>query len=139
MKSTKVLANCILACAVMSLLLASQSTSAQPQPGQAEVRAVKGKATYTTNGVDAMPLRVGTMLRSASTINTGPESTVDLFLGISAGVVRVGENTTLSLDKLTITDTGADTAVEVQLNLPDGDMYFNVNKLSKASRYEIKM
>jgi hypothetical protein len=27
----------------------------------------------------------------------------------------------------------------VQLHLPDGEMYFNVNKLSKASRYEIKM
>jgi hypothetical protein len=32
-----------------------------------------------------------------------------------------------------------DTAVEVELDLPDGDIYFNVNKLSKASRYEVKM
>src|SRR5262249_41571943 len=43
------------------------------------------------------------------------------------------------LEKLTLTETGVDTAVDVQLHLPEGEMYFNVNKLSKASRYEIKL
>src|SRR5438552_16988513 len=59
-------------------------------------------------------------------------------MGKSAGFIRVAENTTLALDKLAFTETGADTAVEVQLNLPDGTMLGNVNKLSAASRYEIK-
>jgi hypothetical protein len=108
-------------------------------PGRAEVRSVKGTATYSTNGGAARPLRVGLILGSGSTVRTGPNATVDLFLGISAGIVRVAENSTVAFDKLTLTDTGADTAVEVQLHLPDGEMYFNVNKLSKASRYEIKM
>jgi hypothetical protein len=79
------------------------------------------------------------ILRSGTTIRTGSNSNVDLFLGASAGVVRVGESSTVSFDKLTLTDTGTDTAVEVQVNLSDGEMYFKVNKLSKASRYEIKM
>lgn len=79
------------------------------------------------------------ILRSGSTIRTGSDSIVDLFLGVSAGVVRVGENSTVAFDKLTLTETGADTAVEVQVHLSDGEMYFKVNKLSKASRYEIKM
>jgi hypothetical protein len=43
------------------------------------------------------------------------------------------------LTKLDQTQTGAEGAVDVQLNLPEGEMYFNVNKLSQASRYEIKM
>lgn len=111
----------------------------QTVPGKAEVRAISGSATYSVGGAPGQPLKVGTILGGGTTIKTGPESTVDLFLGNSAGVVRVAEKSTLSLDKLALTDTGADTAVEVQLNLPDGQMFFNVNKISQASRYEIKV
>jgi len=117
----------------------SSPVIADTVPGRAEVRSVKGVATYSTNGGPAKPLRVGIILRSGSTIRTGTNSTVDLFLGVSAGIVRVGEGSTVAFDKLTLTDTGADTAVEVQLHVPDGELYFKVNKLSKASRYEIKM
>ncbi len=124
---------------LFATLTISSSVLAGAVPGRAEVRAVKGTATYSTNGGPAKPLKVGMILRSGSTIKTGSSSTVDLFLGVSAGVVRVAEDSTVSFDKLTLTDTGADTAVEVQLHLPDGEMYFKVNKLSKASRYEIKM
>ncbi len=92
-----------------------------------------------TNGSPARPLTAGLRLHSGATIKTGPGSVVDLFFGSSAGTLRVTENSVLALDKLTLTDTGVDTAVEVELELPDGDIYFNVNKLSKASRYEVKM
>ncbi len=125
-----------------ALIGLEHSFSAQPIPGRAEVRSVKGLATYvvsSTNGSPAKPLRVGTILRSGHTIKTATNSTVDLFLGTSTGVIRIAENTTLTLDLLTLTDTGAEIKVEVQLDLPDGEMYFNVNKLSKPSRYEIKM
>ena len=124
---------------LLGLLGAASFASAETFPGRAEVRAIKGTATYATNGGPARSLKVGAVLTSPTVVKTGPQSTVDLFLGTSAGVIRIAENSTLSLDKLAITDTGADTAVEIQLNLPDGDMYFNVNKISKASRYEIKM
>ena len=111
----------------------------QTMPGKAEVRAVSGTATYSVGGAPGQPLKVGLVLGTGTTIKTGPDSTVDLFLGNSAGVIRVADRSTLSLDKLALTDTGADTAVEVQLNLPDGQLFFNVNKLSQASRYEIKV
>ena len=120
-------------------VFSSRILAADTVPGRAEVRGVKGSATYSTNGGPAKPLRVGVILRSGYTIRTGSNSTVDLFLGVSAGIVRVAENSTVAFDKLTLTDTGADTAVEVQMHLPDGEMYFKVNKLSKASRYEIKL
>ena len=45
----------------------------------------------------------------------------------------------MGLDKLTLTDTGADTVVEVQLNLPEGTILGNVGKLSAASKYEVKV
>lgn len=108
-------------------------------PWRAQVQSLKGKATWSTNSETAQPLKVNAIVPPGSTIKTGPDSSVDLFLGHSAGVVRLGPDTTLSLDKLTMTDTGGDKVVDVQLNLPVGDMYFNVNKLSKASRYEIKV
>lgn len=92
-----------------------------------------------TNGGPARPLREGLILRSGSTIKTGSNSAVDLFMGVNAGVVRVGENSTVTIDKFMVENTGADTAVDVQLHVPNGEIYFNVNKLSKASRYEVKM
>ena len=113
--------------------------TAETIPWRAQVQSVRGKATWNTNGGPVLPLKVNSILTSGTTIKTGPESGVDLFLGQSAGVVRVGDNTTFSLDKLALTDTGAEKAVDIQLGLPGGEMFFNVNKLSKASRYEIKV
>lgn len=130
---------CKLVAMVAGVLVLSFSLQAQTQPSKAEVRAVKGTATYTVAGGPAQPLKVGTILPAGSVVKTSAGSMVDLFLGNSAGVVRVTENTTLGLDKLTLTDTGADTVVEVQLNLPDGTILGNVNKLSAASKYEVKV
>jgi hypothetical protein len=108
-------------------------------PGKAVVRAVSGDATFATAGSAAAPLKVGATLYSGTTIKTSGGAVVDLFLGNSAGVVRVAENSTLSIDKLVSTETGADSVVEVQLNLPDGTIWGNANKLSAASKYEIKV
>jgi hypothetical protein len=127
--SITVIGACVLACTL----------HAQTTPGKAEVRGIKGNAVYSVGGGPSMPLKVGTVLPSGAVVKTGPDSSVDLFLGSNAGVIRVTENSTLGLDKLAMTDTGADTVVEVQLNLPEGTILGNVNKLSAASRYEIKM
>src|SRR5437867_3443943 len=117
MRLTQVLANRFLAAVCLFAAFSLQiPTSAQTQPGRAEVRAFKGTVTYTTNGSGAKPLKVGTILSSGATLRTGPDSTVDLFLGSSAGILRIGEKTSLSVDKLALTETGADTVVEVQLN-----------------------
>lgn len=125
--------------AVMVVGLAIHLHAQQTQPGRAEVRGVEGSAVYAPPGGTPMPLKTGTILQTGTTIKTGKKSTVDLFLGNSAGVLRVTENTTLVLDKLLFTDTGADTVVEVQLNLPEGTILGNVNKLSGASKFEIKV
>ena len=140
MKATKSTAGNF-ALAATLLLAASLATDlrAQTMQGRAEVRAIKGSAVYSTESQPAVPLKVGAVLPAGSTIKTGLASSVDLFLGNSAGVIRVTENTTLALDKMAITDTGADTVVEVQLNLPEGTILGNVNKLSAASKYEIKL
>ncbi len=48
-------------------------------------------------------------------------------------------NTTLGIDKLTITDTGADTVSDTELNLKKGKIFASVKKLSGASQYLIKL
>ena len=82
-----------------------------PQALKAEVRAIAGSATYSTEGGPAKPLKVGLSLPANSTVKTAADSVVDLFLGPSAGVIRIAEKSTVSLEKLSKTETGADTAV----------------------------
>ncbi len=122
--------------AALTLVL---TLDAQTAPGKAEVRAIKGHALYAVSGGPAAELKAGTVLGAGTIIKTAADSTVDLFLGNSAGVIRITENSTLGLDKLLITNTGADTVIENQFNLPEGTMLFNVNKLSAASKYEVKL
>lgn len=128
------------AVAILTMLTAVVLTAwGQATALKAEVRAIKGSATYSTAGGPAKPIKVGLSLPANSTIQTGPQSTVDLFLGPSAGVIRVAERSTVSISKLDQTKSGVDSVVDVQMSMPEGELYFNVNKLSQASRYEIKM
>ncbi|SRR5260221_5771990 len=139
MKFTENLANRLVRF-TFGLVALGLATGLQAQtPGKAEVRAIRGKASFAAAGGAFAPLKVGAILYSGATIKTEGGAFVDLFLGNSAGFIRVTENTTLALDKLAFTDTGADTVVEVQLNLPDGTILGNVNKLSAASKYEVKV
>ncbi|MGO8926222.1 MAG: hypothetical protein ACLQU3_04940 [Limisphaerales bacterium] len=54
-------------------------------------------------------------------------------------IVRMWENTLLSIDKLTISQTGADEVTETQLDLKAGHIFGIVKKMSAASKYEIKI
>jgi hypothetical protein len=54
-------------------------------------------------------------------------------------VIRVTPNTVISIDKLTVTDTGADTVSDTELNLKQGKIYASVKKLTGASQYLIKI
>jgi hypothetical protein len=54
-------------------------------------------------------------------------------------VIRVTPNTTIAIEKLTVTDTGADTVSDTELNLKEGKIYASVKKISGASQYLIKL
>jgi hypothetical protein len=53
--------------------------------------------------------------------------------------IRIFENSVMSLDKLTVTKTGADVVTDTQLDLKAGRIFGTVRKLSEASNYEIKV
>jgi hypothetical protein len=63
---------------------------------------------------------------------------VDLFLGDNGPIVRVTEDTTLGLDRLTVDRTGVDKVIETQLDLRNGRILGNVKRLAAASKYEVK-
>ncbi len=54
-------------------------------------------------------------------------------------VVRLTPDTTLSVDKLTVIDTGADTVSDTELDLKKGKIFASVKKLNGASQYLIKL
>src|SRR5262245_1181449 len=101
MKSRQRFANKIVAVVDAVATLAILNTVQAQQQGKAEVRAITGHAAYSTGGNPFVDLKVGTVLYSGTTIKTAAGSSVDLFLGNSAGVVRVTESSTLALDRLT--------------------------------------
>ena len=53
--------------------------------------------------------------------------------------VRMMGETTLKVDKLTISDTGVDSVSDTELDLQKGRVFANVKKLSPASQYLIKI
>jgi hypothetical protein len=124
--------------ALLALSLLAEVHAQAWRDGQAQVRAIRGTAQYTTGGGVWVPLRVGTTLKSGSTIRTAAESTVDLFLRHNGPVLRVTPSTTVALDRLALQNTGADTVIETQINLQSGRILGNVKKLAGASRYEVK-
>ncbi len=124
-----------------SLLLAAvwlfTATAQAASPGAAQVKKVVGKADYT-DAKGGGALKEGDILFQGATITTGAGSYVDLFLGVNGDSLRVEADSTLSLNKLDYTKAG-ETIVNTQLDVTKGAVVANVvNKLSKASKYEIK-
>jgi len=123
--------------AFVAVLSVGHSASAALQQGKAIVQSVKGTAEYSTGGAWA-PLKSGTVLGSGAVVKTGPESEINLNLGVNGQSIVVIENTTLGIDKLVFDHTGADTVAETQLDLKVGRILGDVKKSSPASRFEVK-
>jgi len=124
--------------AVATACSLSTANAQVTKQGTARVRSVEGSAKYSTGGGAWLPLKAGTSMQAGATITTAARSHVDVYLGINGPTIRITEESTVGIDKLTYTDTGADAVVETQLNLKKGILMGSVRKLAAASRYEIK-
>jgi hypothetical protein len=127
----------VLGIALMTMLAADTVNAQSTKQGKAQVRAVHGSARYSTGSGAWLELKAGETLYAGSVVATAAGSHVDLYLGVNGPVVRVAEDSQMSLDKLTYTDTGADAVIETQLKLTKGTLIGSVRKLAAASRYEI--
>ena len=92
-------------------------------------KATQGLSSALSNDEPSMPAAAS----SAASANDGykPKAIQD--------AIRIFENSVMSVDKLTVTKTGADTVTETQLDLKAGRIFGTVKKLSAASLYEIKV
>jgi hypothetical protein len=123
----------------VAAFVATTQVQAAIEQNEAVVRGVRGTANYSTDrGSNWRDLKVGTKLRQNSVIRTAPGASVDLFLGDNGPVVRVTENTTMGIDRLTIDRSGVEKIIETQLDLRSGRILGNVKKLAAASKYEVK-
>ncbi|HEY2084398.1 MAG TPA: hypothetical protein VGI88_16580 [Verrucomicrobiae bacterium] len=152
------LASCILAITGANQVFAQSTTD-----GIAKVVALSGNARYFVAG-DSTPhaVKVGMVLKPGITIQTasGPLNYVDLILNNAHAVappspspsdiahyqpkaeqdgIRIFENSVLSVDKLSVTPTGADTVTDTELDLKAGSILGTVKKLAPASKYEVKI
>lgn len=80
---------------------------------------------------------------SPDRVDLAPDSLVrgmvDYTPAAEQNVIRVWENATIAIDKLTVSDTGVDTVSDTELDLKQGRIYGNVKKMSAASQYLIKI
>jgi hypothetical protein len=127
----------VIACVAALVAVAAVTSVHAAQTGKAVVRSVAGAAEYSVSG-PWMPLRVGQELAPGSTVRTANDSSVVLFLDQNGPLVKLTENTTLGIDKLTFEPTGVDTIVETQLDLKSGRVVGIVRRLSTTSKYEVK-
>jgi hypothetical protein len=113
---------------------------AQEADGQAQVQGVLGTATAAGPDGKMSPLKSKMVLVPGTTIKTGPRSAVDLFLGKSAGIVRLTENSVLVIKRYKLMDAGGQTIIELELNLDQGSMLGKEGHITTASsHYEVKI
>ncbi|HMJ92075.1 MAG TPA: FecR domain-containing protein [Candidatus Acidoferrum sp.] len=126
--------------ATLAVLLGSFALSSVAQAAENDVlvSAVAGDVKYSSGGGAFVPVPVGTHLRRGDVIKTGPSSHADLEVGHNVGVVQITPETTFGVGELTVTETPADTVSTSEFDLSTGAIYARINKLAKASRYEIK-
>jgi hypothetical protein len=140
MKVTGILGRAGLIALLAGLLApAAVPLHAQSPQGQAVVRGLAGSAVYSMAGSAETPLRAGTILPIGSTIRTGPGSAVDLAFGATAGVVRLLQNSMLSLEKFDVPDPRPGAPIELRLNLLEGTMAGFGQKAASNSKYRVKV
>jgi hypothetical protein len=158
MKEARSLLNRLVACGV-ALTMASTLAAQTVNQGVAKVVRLKGAAKYVTGSNAGQLLKVGDIIKPGALIQTASRSRLDLILGESSApvarpvpgqtlsyqpnvdqnMVRMWENSLLGIDKLTVTETGADVVTETQLDLKAGHIFGMVKKMSAASKYEVKI
>jgi hypothetical protein len=158
----------VIACGI-ALAMTTTLTAQTAEQGTVKVVNLKGSARYFLTGDPTPhPIKVGDILKPGAIIQTAASSYVDVVLnnakavssGIGAGpsaisssptavmysrpsmeqdAVRILEKTVLGIEKLNVTQTGADRVTETELDLKDGKIFGTVKKLSAGSKYNIKI
>ncbi|MGY8672039.1 MAG: FecR domain-containing protein [Verrucomicrobiia bacterium] len=124
---------------ILAAGLMLMASPAQAKVNYAMVKRVVGQATYTSPaGSGALTSKM--QLFQGSRITTGPDSFVDVDLGVNGDALRIEASSTVSLTMLTSRQVSSrQTVVNTEMNVTRGHVVANVvRKLSRASRYNIR-
>jgi hypothetical protein len=113
--------------------LSATLSVAASQNGKAVVTSIKGTAQ-----VGDQPAKVRQKIEAGSVVSTGPESRMDLFLGVNGPSVRVEADSRLSIDELTYDNEGVETVISTKLGVKAGQIAGYVKKTSDQSRYVVE-
>lgn len=165
MKQTRTLVGWMVTCGV-ALAMVTNVSAGDGKERTGKVVRIKGAARYSTGNNVWQPLKVGETLKPGSLIQTAKGSAVDIsfeetvaMAGQAAGprmdppsrnvtqfaptteqdLVRLGEDTVVSVDKLSVVETGNDKVTETELDLRKGRVFGTTKKLSAGSQYRVKI
>jgi hypothetical protein len=162
MKHTQKVINWFVACGVAMAMVAN--LHAETKEVNAKIVRIRGSARYTTGGSVWQDLKVGAVLHQGAIIQTAASSMVDIVFcentpinPIQAGtatsspsgggaaptsqqdIIRIYEDSVMAIDHLTVTKTSVDKVTDTELDLRAGRLIGDVNKISAASVFEIKI
>jgi len=114
------------------------TAQANAREGQALVQTVSGEAKMTVDGKKWVPLQVGALLKTGTTVKTGAEGRTDLFLGLNGSMLRLVGDTELTFSRLTIEESPIEPIAQTEMILKSGRAIGNVRKLPMGSSYVVK-
>ena len=128
--------NFVALCGLAAALFVGASVQAADAPAAlAQVKAVKGDVQFTTKqGGEWKALTNNTVLAAGAFIKTGAKGEVTLAVQDTSKIIRLGENTAASLEKLSSVGKDSDTVI----NITKGALYGDIKKLSKNSHFDIR-
>ena len=125
--------------ALSATLFTCLAAHAEDVQGRIEVRGVIGSVTFSVGGAAPAPLHAGHALPIRAVVRTAPGAAADLTFSHNAGVVRLLQNSTLSVDKFSALDASPTASVNLQLTLNEGTMAGFGNKLTGTSKFQVKV
>ena len=105
-------------------------------PAKATIRSVHGNVEYST-GDKWLSLKTEQKLDSGACIRTSTDSDCYLQVNGLTSTIKILEETTLILQKMTTTGAGASADTQTVLDLKTGEILGSVRKLAAGSIYEI--
>ncbi|MGD0413349.1 MAG: FecR domain-containing protein [Verrucomicrobiota bacterium] len=137
MKRTKLILVCGLVLALTGLTTLLVAAGAQKDQ-KAIVRSVVGDVQYQVDGMGPfLALRVNMELNPKTVLKSGRGASAYLQVNGVTSVVKLTENTTVTLSTMTATGPGLDADKSTDLKLDGGTILGQVKKLSANSDYKV--
>jgi len=128
----------LIACALALAVATTCADAAAMKKSKAKASDVHGNVQYRVADGPWMAVHNGDEFDGQTTIKTsGPDAVVNLKIEHNKSGVRVMPNTVMKIENLSFVG-GADGDSDTMLNLQSGTIVGSVEKLSRASHYEIR-